>query len=77
MTYALASLLSPRLRLAGRALAMSESDAVALVTLADEPALILEAGETAPVIDPLDLAAARLRCAWIEADMLNGAQAHA
>lgn len=66
---ALRALLTPRLRLAGRALAMSESDAVRLVTLAEEPALVLKPGERAPDIDPADLAAARLRCAWMVAEM--------
>lgn len=71
MTASLQRLLTPRLRLAGRALAMSESDAVTLVTLAEEPELILQPGEAAPSIDPAELAAARLRCAWMAADMMN------
>lgn len=63
--------LTPRLRLAGRALSMSESRAAHLITLADEPALILAPGEAPPTIDPAELAAARLRCAWMAADVLN------
>lgn len=71
MTATLRTLLTPRLRLAGRALAMTESDAVRLVTLAEEPALILKPGEAAPDICPAELAAARLRCAWMVADMMQ------
>lgn len=57
------------LDLARRALAMHPDDATTLTTL-DEPELILQPGAP-PIIDPLDLAAARLRDAWTVGEMLN------
>lgn len=54
-----------------RARAMSESDAARLLTLADEPELILQPGESVPVLDPDDVAAARLRNDWMIAETME------
>lgn len=54
-----------------RALAMSEAECCTILTLVDEPELILQPGETVPTFDPRDVAAARLRSAWIGADVFT------
>lgn len=59
------------LNLGARAAAMTLSDAIEIITLAEEPELILERDDVPPAIDPRDLAAANLRIAWFEAERLN------
>lgn len=61
------------LSLSERALAMDEDRISLLLTLADEPELILTLGGPLPAIDPRDLAAARLANAWMLAGLLNAA----
>jgi hypothetical protein len=48
------------------AFAMDARDAVQLITLHDEPQLLLPAGAPAPYIEPVRLEAARIVCAWVE-----------
>lgn len=63
--------MTPRLRLTSRALQMSESRVAEILTWADEPELIRTPGRPVPTFAPVDVAAARLRAAWIAAGMLN------
>lgn len=55
-------------RVLGLALEMDISEAAMLITLADEPELILAPDEPCPFIDPDYLAAARIVGDWIAAD---------
>ncbi len=54
------------------ALSMDEGDAISIVTMADEPELIIESSDELAAfwaaMDPETLAAARIVCAWISAD---------
>lgn len=61
-----------RLGLTARAFAMAPERVAEILTWCDEPDLISERGEMAPVFDPLDIAAARLAGAWDATAMVEG-----
>lgn len=50
------------------ALTMDESDAAFILTMAEEPELLLEAGAPAPYFPPHVVQAARIVSDWISAD---------